>query len=49
MEAVKRDLKQKSDIIYDILVRWWYVMPDWPPKDFDYSLNLKDLGYRIVT
>jgi hypothetical protein len=27
----------KSKIIYDILRRWWYCMPNWPPADFIYT------------
>eukprot|EP00438_Fugacium_kawagutii_P027034 Skav201245 [mRNA] locus=scaffold3106:68129:81563:- [translate_table: standard] len=28
--------------------RWWYVLPDWPPKDFDYAAALAARGYRAV-
>ena len=24
--------------------RWWYVLPDWPPKDFDYTAALAEAG-----
>ena len=25
-------------------VGWWYVLPDWPPKDFDYTAALAEQG-----
>ena len=24
--------------------RWWYVLPDWPPADFDYAAALAERG-----
>jgi hypothetical protein len=41
-------LKTKQQAIIDILKRWWYCMPEWPPKDFDYVRALKDKKYRKV-
>ena len=28
--------------------RWWYVLPEWPPKDFVYDNLLKENNLRIV-
>ena len=40
----------KDQLVYEFAKRWWYAMPpEWPPKDFDYSTELKKEGYRIVS
>jgi hypothetical protein len=38
----------KEQLVADILCRWWYVLPDWPPADFDYALKMKDERLRVV-
>jgi len=38
----------KQGMVAKILVRWWYCMDDWPPKDYDYNHILKKHGYREV-
>ncbi len=30
-------LNRKEDIIQELMVRWWYVLPDWPPREEDYG------------
>ncbi|CAD7966903.1 unnamed protein product [Amoebophrya sp. A120] len=39
---------ERSKLISDILSRWWYVFPQWPPPDFDYSRALRKQGLREV-
>ncbi len=31
MAAKPVNKNAKSDVVYNILKRWWYCMPDWPP------------------
>ena len=38
----------KQHIIYDILKRWWYALPQWPPVNFDYAPLLKENNLRLV-
>lgn len=39
----------KEQMVADLLCRWWYVLPDWPPADFDYSAALARNNLRLVT
>lgn len=39
----------KEQLIADILCRWWYVMPEWPPSDFDFKAALEKAGLRLVS
>ena len=39
----------KEQLVADILCRWWYVMPDWPPVEFDFASALQQAGLRLVT
>mmetsp|Transcript_44941 Transcript_44941/g.79643 ORF Transcript_44941/g.79643 Transcript_44941/m.79643 type:complete len:422 (+) Transcript_44941:148-1413(+) len=41
--AEERDGKQK--LVAQLLCRWWYVLPEWPPKGFDYE---KELARRLL-
>lgn len=45
----KEDRKPKQALVAKLLCRWWYVLPDWPPKDFDYDAALATRGYRRVS
>jgi len=38
----------KQRIVAKILIRWWYVMEDWPPVDYDYTPLLTNAGLREV-
>lgn len=38
----------RQQMISDILSRWWFVFPQWPPIGFDYERELKEMGYREV-
>lgn len=46
----KRDRTTKQQAVSDLLCRWWYVLPDWPPnnKDF-YAPRLEERKLRQVT
>ena len=39
----------KEQMVADILCRWWYAMPDWPPADFDYGAKMKEEKLRLVS
>ena len=41
-------LKRKKYYVYQLLQRWWYVFPKWPPDDFDTSELLKENKLRLV-
>jgi len=41
-------LKTKDSLVKDILKRWWYVLPDWPPKDFDYNTALRSKKLKRI-
>jgi len=47
---MSEERKQKMALISDILCRWWYVFPKWPPgpEEFDYAKALRKLGYKEV-
>jgi len=32
----KKEQSLKESVIAELLSRWWYVLPDWPPKDDEY-------------
>ena len=39
----------KHLVVYEILKRWWYGMPDWPPKNTNYKQLLGEKGFYIVS
>jgi len=47
MRTVDRSPKEK--LVADLLCRWWYVMPDWPPADYDYNPRLAKENLRLVS
>ncbi|CAI2362822.1 unnamed protein product [Moneuplotes crassus] len=38
----------KEDLVSEVGARWWYVLPDWPPADHDYSDGLSKRKLRKV-
>lgn len=36
MVVKQRDRSVKHQAVADLLCRWWYVLPDWPPNDEEY-------------
>lgn len=49
--AIKRkDRSSKEQVVADLLCRWWYVLPDWPPNDEDfYQAELARQSLRKVS
>jgi hypothetical protein len=43
-----KERSPKQAIVAKILCRWWYVMPPWPPEDFDFDATLRSAGFRRV-
>ena len=41
-------LKRKKYYVYQLLQRWWYALPNWPPEDLDVSDKLKENNLRLV-
>ena len=44
----KTSLKPKGILVYEILERWWYALPSWPPENYDTSGKLKENKLRLV-
>lgn len=42
------DFNNKVHLVDEFAKRWWYVLPEWPPVDYDYKSALKSGGYKIV-
>jgi len=32
----KKDRTPKESVVVDLLIRWWYALPDWPPAEPEY-------------
>lgn len=46
----KRDRSLKEQAVADLLCRWWYVLPDWPPTDEEfYKAELAKQNLRKVS
>ena len=50
-QRVMRQLNRspKEQLVADLLCRWWYVLPDWPPTNFDYAPVLAQNKLRLVS
>ena len=44
----KTSLKPKGILVNELLKRWWYALPPWPPENFDTSEKLKENKLRLV-
>jgi hypothetical protein len=44
----QREKTKKEKLISDILCRWWYVLPEWPPANFDYKAELDNRKLRLI-
>lgn len=44
-----KNLDKKSELVNDILIRWWYALPKWPPENYDTSAKLKENKLRLVS
>lgn len=46
----KKDRSPKETVVVDLLCRWWYALPDWPPNDPKYyDDELNKLSLRRVS
>ena len=41
-------LKRKKYFVHQLLQRWWYALPPWPPDDYDPGEKLKENKLRLV-
>ena len=41
-------LKRKKYYVHQLLQRWWYALPQWPPEILDVSEKLKENKLRLV-
>ena len=41
-------LKPKGILVYELLERWWYALPDWPPTNYDATEKLRENKLRLV-
>ena len=41
-------LKRKKYYVHQLLQRWWYALPLWPPENYDTSEKLKENKLRLV-
>ncbi|EGR33213.1 transmembrane amino acid transporter protein, putative [Ichthyophthirius multifiliis] len=40
--------KGKEFLVYEVLKRWWYVIKEWPPQDYNYQLLLQQHKLRVL-
>jgi len=46
----KKDRSAKEEVVAELLCRWWYALPDWPPiEDSFYAEEFKKLKLRKVS
>ena len=41
-------LKRKKYYVHQLLQRWWYALPKWPPENLDVSEKLRENKLRLV-
>ena len=44
----KTILKRKKYYVHQLLQRWWYSLPMWPPENYDISEKLRENNLRLV-
>ncbi|PHJ16571.1 unchacterized apicomplexan-specific serine rich low complexity protein [Cystoisospora suis] len=44
-----RNRNTRAKLVAQLLCRWWYVMPEWPPPDFNYEAELRKRRLKLVT
>ena len=44
----KTILKRKEYYVHQLLQRWWYALPPWPPENLDINDKLKENKLRLV-
>mmetsp|Transcript_10382 Transcript_10382/g.18502 ORF Transcript_10382/g.18502 Transcript_10382/m.18502 type:complete len:299 (-) Transcript_10382:65-961(-) len=49
-KVTKRARSAKAEVVAELLSRWWYALPDWPPSDPEYyKARLEEKQLREVT
>lgn len=48
MSSNARERDKKKILIAQVLARWWYILPAWPPEDFDYAGELEKRKLKLV-
>ena len=41
-------LKPKAILVYQLLKRWWYALPKWPPENYNCEEKLRNNKLRVV-
>ena len=36
------------NLVYQLLKRWWYALPKWPPENYDPTPKLNEHKLRVV-
>ncbi|EEA04874.1 uncharacterized protein CMU_039410 [Cryptosporidium muris RN66] len=44
----RRDRDRKQILVAAVLCRWWHALPDWPPPNMDYNIELHKNKLRLV-
>ncbi|CRG93508.1 conserved Plasmodium protein, unknown function [Plasmodium gallinaceum] len=44
-----RNRSNKEKLVAQLLIRWWYVLPDWPLPDYNYDEELKKRKLKLVS
>ncbi|CRH03747.1 conserved Plasmodium protein, unknown function [Plasmodium relictum] len=44
-----RNRSNKEKLVAQLLIRWWYVLPDWPLPDYNYEEELKKRKLKLVS
>ncbi|CDU17147.1 conserved protein, unknown function [Plasmodium yoelii] len=44
-----RNRSSKEKLVAQLLTRWWYVLPDWPIPNYDYTNELENKKLKLVS
>ena len=44
----KKIKNNQSNLVNELLCRWWYALPQWPPEDYDISDKLREKKLRLI-
>ena len=44
----KKGVNEKEFLVSEVASRWWYVLPEWPPVNHDYTPSLSSQSLRQV-
>jgi len=48
IKANNKILNNQESLVNELLCRWWYALPQWPPEDYDISNKLRENNLRLV-